>query len=300
MKLLFSLLALAMLNYGCQKELSDFKTGEDDIVSLGQFFTKNAAPLQRFTASASNPIRVTAAKGTGVNFPDNAFVTLNNASVTGTVTIEVKEILTPADMILNNTPTMSNGLPLESGGEFFVRVTQNNEVLRLAPGKYIQLNLTNPTGVNMAGMQVFNGDDSSANTVNWIPNTTPGNVVQDDSISTVSLFADNLQWINCDKFINDPKIKYTVAPGNSPNIDSTVVYVHFTERNAIMSVGRTDNRFVSESVIATAATIIGICIVDKTIYYAMMPVTLQDGGSTTLNFTPITEEDLKKKLSALN
>src|SRR5215217_9026855 len=118
MKLLLSLLTLAVVIYACQKELSDSKTGKDDIVSLQQFFTKNTAPLQRITASASNPIRFTAAKGTSINFPDNAFVTLNNASVTGTVTIEVKEILTPADMILNNTPTMSNGLPLESGGEF--------------------------------------------------------------------------------------------------------------------------------------------------------------------------------------
>jgi hypothetical protein len=127
------------LVYACQKELSLSKPATFERGALRQFFNKNGAALQTYSAMAPGYIRITAAKGTTVSFPENAFVTMNNTPVSGEVMIEVKEIYTPADMILSNTPTTSNGLPLESGGAFFVQAMQNGQALKLAPGKFIQL-----------------------------------------------------------------------------------------------------------------------------------------------------------------
>lgn len=300
MKRLFSLFLVGVLVYACQKEISFSEPDKSKTASLSAFFEKNAAPLQRFQANASGTIRFTAAKGTGVRFPDNAFVTMDGTPVTGEVTVEIKEIYTPAEMILNNTPTMSNGLPLVSGGEFFVRVTKNNETLRLAPGKYIQLDLANSAGAATSGMQVFNGDTSTG-TVNWIPNTSQTNFVRNDSLFLASLFADSLAWLNCDKFINEPRITYTVNPGNSPAADSTVVFAHITGQRAVFTFpASSNNNFTSESMIAAAATVVGICVVEGKLYYAMVPVTMRNGGSVTLNFAPIEDEALKQKLSALN
>ena len=299
MKHLLSLLAVAVLLYACQKEVLGSKSLKSEVVSLPQFFNNNAAPIHRFTAMASNPISLTTPKGTGVQFPDNAFVTLNNLPVTGQVTIDVKEIFTPGEMILNNTPTTSNGLPLVSGGEFFIRVTQNNEVLKLAPDKFIRLNVLTTASADMQGMQVFNGDTSTGS-INWIPNSSQANfVTRDSSSSYVSLFADSLQWLNIDKFIDEPMITYTVNPGNSPNVDSSVVFVHLTGQKSVFSFPAMANSFTSNNMIAASATLVGICVIDGMLYYAMLPVVMQNGGSATLTFNQIQEDELKQKLASL-
>jgi hypothetical protein len=300
MKRVLAMLTFAILVYACQKEVVGANLPENNIASLEQFFTNNTTPLQNFKADANAFINLTTPKGTGIIFPDNAFVTLNNVPVTGDVTVEVKEILTPAEMILNNAPTTSNGLPLESGGEFYVRVTQNNEVLKLAPGKYIQIRTTNTAGVDMNGMQVFNGNMSNG-VVNWTLNTNQTNFVARDSTTNnaASLFADSLQWLNIDKFINEPKITYTIDPSSSPNVDSTVVYVHLTGKNSIFRLPYGTSSFSSSNMIAATATLVGICVIDNSLYYAMLPVVMQDGGSATLRFTQTTEKELKQKLSAL-
>jgi hypothetical protein len=307
MKRLLFLSTLAVLVLACQKELSRSKADFGKLASLQQFFEKNTAPVQTGTADASAAFRFTTAKGTAIDFPNNAFVTPNNQPVTGTITIAVKEIRTPAEMILNNTPTMSDGLPLVSGGEFFVRATQNGERLKLAAGKYVQINLGTLSRVEMAGMQVFNGDTTSG-TMNWMLNTQPTNVVvqvQDSLVGGGSnsvnlLFADSLEWINCDKYIDEPKITYTVDPGNTPNVDSTAVFVHLTGRNAIMRFPKVGDTFAYTNMIATEATVVGICVMDGTLYYAINPVVTEPGGATTLNFKSISEEALKMKLAELN
>jgi hypothetical protein len=299
MKHIFFLAAAAFLLFACQKELSRSAPVKTGPVSLAQFFTKNAVPVYLFTAASENSIRLTTPKGTGVQFPENAFVTSGNRPVTGPVSIEVKEIFTPGEMILNNTPAMSDGKPLISGGEFFVRVTQGSEVLKLAPGKHIRLNVVPPAGADMQGMQVFNGDTSSG-TINWIPNNNPGNTVARDTIRfSVILFADSLQWLNIDKFIDEPKIRYTVLPGNCPDLDSTAVFVHLTGQKSVFRFPGGASGLTSDNMIAARATLVGICVVDGKIHQSVVPVNMQNGGVATLAFTPIEEAALKQKLAAL-
>jgi hypothetical protein len=290
------ILIIAILLFACQREVNIILP-KSKSSSLEDFFKNNAVPLQKFTGVASNQITVTTAKGNKVEFPANAFVTLNNFPVTGNVTIEVKEILTPAEMVLNNMPTMSDGLPLESGGEFFVNVTQNNQELKLAPGKYMQMNLTRRAGVDMSRMQIFNGKDTGG-AVNWIPNNNPNNFVR-DTFNVIGLFADSIKWINVDKFINEPYISYTADPGNTPDIDSTQVMVHLTGRNALLRILKTTDRFFSDKMMVADATVIGICVANGEFYYGFHPVKMVNGGKLTLQFVKATEDELKQKLSTL-
>ncbi len=302
MKYLLFLFLVAIVVYACQKEFSFTNSTTREVVSLDRFFKKNAAPLQRFEADASDAIAFTAAKGTGVNVPANAFVTMTGAPVTGKVTVAIKELYTPAEMILNNRPTTSNGWPLISGGAFFIQVTKNNEELRLTPGKYIQLDLATAAGADMNGMLVFTGENSSTGTANWIADTSQNSAVIQDSLSPASayLFTDKLQWINCDKFINEPKITFTVNAGNCPNPDSAFVFVHLTGLPSVVSLPLINNRFTSDFIIAANATVVGICVIDKKIYYSMIPVAMQHNGSVTLNFFETGEDELKEKLATLN
>ena len=296
MQRLFISLIIASLIFACQREVKIILP-KSKSTSLEDFFKKNAVPVQKFTGVASDRIAVTTTKGTKVEFPPNAFITLNNLPVTGNVTIEIKEIRTPAEMVLNNMPTMSNGLPLESGGEFFVKVTQSNQELKLAPGRYLQMSLVKTAGVNMSGMQVFNGKDTGGS-VNWIPNNNPNNFVQ-DTFNVIGLFADSIKWINIDKFINEPYISYTADPGNTPHIDSTQVMVHLTGRSALLRIYKTTDRFYSDKMLVADATVIGVCVLNGEFYYAFHPVKMVNGGKITLQFVKTSEEELKQKLLTL-
>ncbi|MGZ5191112.1 MAG: hypothetical protein ACXWCZ_08845 [Flavisolibacter sp.] len=261
-------------------------------VSLQEFFTKNAPPSKKLSANSTSTIFFSTSNGTNIRFPANAFVTKAGVPVTGDVNIEVQEILDPMNMILANKPTTSNGALLESGGEFYIRVTKNNEELKLAPNAFINIDLKK----NYTGMSVFNGAPQADGTVNWVQNTNTGNFVFPDSLGKTKMFADSVEWINCDKFYNDPTITYSVLPGNCPLIDSTKIYLHLTGRNTVMSFPKNG---ISNQLIASPATIVAICVKEGTLYTSVMSVVLQDGKSVTLQFSESTEDALKRKLQTL-
>jgi hypothetical protein len=288
-RIIFLLLITSGL-LSCQGEIDTPEVNK--YVSLQQFFTKNAPASKKVSANSSSIIFLTTTQGTNLRFPANAFVTKAGVPVTGDVNIEVQEISDPMNMILANKPTVSNGVLLESGGEFYIRVTKGNEVLKLAPNAFVNVDINK----NLTGMSVFNGAPQADGSVNWVQNTNTGNFVFPDSLGKTKMFADSVEWINCDKFYNDPTISYSVLPGNCPLIDSTKIYLHLTGRNTVMSFPKNG---ISNQLIAAPATIVAICVKEGTLYTSVMSVVLQDGKSVTLQFSPSTEEALKKKLKDL-
>jgi hypothetical protein len=295
---------LAVIAFNCQKEVS-YSGSSETYTSLDQFFEKNQKAPQTFSANSSNAITLQTNKGTRILFQPNSFVTLNNQPVTGDVSIEVKEILTPAEMILSRALPVSNGQPLESAGEFLVKVTKNGQELKLGPGNLMEIKLPS-LGVNMNNMQVFNGTAVSTDAgskINWTVNANPGNTVFVDSASFgKTLFADSINWINCDRFINEPRINYTVYPGNTTGFDSVAVMVHFTGRNSVVPMpwNLLTTRFYSQSMIAANATVVGIGIKDNKLQAAIVPVNLVNAQSMTLSFSPFTEAQLKERLAQLH
>jgi len=94
------------------------------------FFEGEGEPSQFFNENANQDILVTGEKGTSILIPANSLMTNGGSLVNGNVDIELKEILDKGDMILSNKSTLaSNGAVLESGGEFFISVTQNDQAL---------------------------------------------------------------------------------------------------------------------------------------------------------------------------
>src|SRR5688572_19945863 len=131
-KLLWPLLAgllPVVLVLSCQKEISYVR---DNSLSSSN---------KTFSFQNTTPAELTTPTGLKIWIPANAFVNSGGAPVTNNITLQVKEILLPDAMILNRKPTMSNGLPLESGGEFYLRATSGNQELRLAPGVLINMEL---------------------------------------------------------------------------------------------------------------------------------------------------------------
>ena len=294
-------IAAYSLLLACQREISvEVPKGSFAIVS--DLHAKNRSEVLSFAVNAGSDISVSTPKGTKIRVPANGFVTLSGQPVTGNVQITVKEIYTPGEMILNNMPTMSGGRLLESGGEFEIRATQKGDQLKLAPGNFIRIEIPS-AGRDLQGMQVFNGTPDPDGNVDWTLNSSPGNVVVRDSLlfSDANLFADDINWLNCDKFINDPTVDFTAYPGNAPGGDSTNVFVHLTGRNSVVKMNWTQglNYFQSDKLLAVPSTIVGISAKDGRLFASITTITVTDGASITMNFLPYTEQSLKDRLSQL-
>ena len=272
------------------------------------FTNKTTLSYAERTFSVSNSQKVDLETSTGlkIHIPAADFVNELGQPVTNNIIIEVKEILRPDAMILNDMPTVSNGRLLESAGEFFIGAKSGNEQLKLAPGFFIQLDLPD-LGVNMDGMQVFNGKrDPITGDFNWQLNNNPGNnvirVVDSSSFATnkeyYSLFSENLEWINVDKLVNEPTFQFDVAFGNTPDADSTAVYLHLSGRNSVLNLYRNTQHF-STNTIAGPATIVGICRRNGELQASISKVTINAGQTSMLNFIRMTEVELKQKLKAL-
>ncbi len=282
---IFLSLLVAIVFSACQPETSFLKGKQQ--TSLNDFYKNNGASAQSFTVNNLSGGVTTTSGGVKIHFPANGFITETGIPVTGSVDIAVKELFTPQDMILNNMPAMSGGLPLESGGEFQIKVTKNGQ-----------------PGIDMNGMQVFNGVKDTQGNINWSPNNNPGNFVVGDStlFSHSSLFCDSVNWINCDKFYNEPTVSFSVYPAHAPSNDSTNVFVHLTGRNSVVKMNWTQglSYFTSDKLLAVSSTIVGISVRNGQLYASLTQVNVQNGQSVTMNFSPYTEAQLKERLAQLH
>ncbi|MEO6733720.1 MAG: hypothetical protein ABIN01_21030 [Ferruginibacter sp.] len=294
-----SLIAVFILA-ACQPEMWLEDEKQTTPGTLNDFVNRNRSSLEVYTVAVSTPGQLTTAKDTKIYFAANAFVDEQNKPVTGAVKIEVKEITTPGEMILNDMPTTSNGRLLESGGEYNIMVSQNGKKLKLAPGNFLKIGLPNAA---YARMQVFNGVSDASGNVNWVPNNNPGNFVVGDSLYLrTELLCDSINWINCDRFINEPTVELSVYPGNVPSADSTNVFIHLTGKNAMVKMNWAQglHYFNSKTVLAMPSSIIGISKKNGLTYISVIAVNVQNGQSVTLNFSPCTESELKAKLALLH
>src|SRR5436190_3823903 len=173
------LACLAIIGLHCQKELS-FSSTSNDYSTLHEFFEKNQPRTEAMVVNSSNQFTLESRRGTKFIFQANSFETLDGQPVTGTIFFEVKEIFNPSEMILTRTFPMSNGQPLESGGEFMIKPTnQNGQQLKLKPGYLMKIKLPS-LGIGMDNMRVFNGQPNAGGSdskVNWVVNSNPNNTV---------------------------------------------------------------------------------------------------------------------------
>src|SRR6185312_4131645 len=144
-------LLFAVAIFSCKKDNvtppAVTKTGYsyDTYSSLQNFYAANGIPLQTYTVSGTAGGSFTTAKGTKVIIPANCFIDQSGNKVSGTVTIEFKDIYSKTDMIFSQVLPVSLPLgrftPLNSGGEFYIRAKSGGKALQMSgagPIKVIQ------------------------------------------------------------------------------------------------------------------------------------------------------------------
>jgi len=203
--------------------------------AMAAFMKNNGPAFETFTVSADAGAVITSSKGTSYTIPAGAFQTKAGADVTGNVTVSIKEISTPADMIFNNKPTLTrDGRLLASYGEFFIKAAQNNQDLQLKKDSGIKVAVkakpngqeipmwsgdstitTSISGYDYLNVQVTLSVQMSVNKgIVWDQLNTGGYAFFNGSNGTLNFTIDSLvQWKNCDQIISNPSDPKTTVLG---------------------------------------------------------------------------------------
>lgn len=303
---LLALLALATVAVSCQKELSTpFQPETETPASIWASLEAQQPPPQLFTRNLATPTAIAGHKGTLVKFPANAFVTPSGAPVTGNVTIELKELYEVWEMILHNKFTQVGTMPIESGGQFLIRATQNGQELKLAPGATLEASL--PTNNALPRMQVFTGstfDSAGTSLFSWAlaSNQAANNVsigLDSAALQAYIMKFDTVGWINCDRFIDEPMHQTAIQVTNLLDGEQASVLVHFTGMKSVMQLYNAGGTFKGQ-VPTRAATFIAASSRNGQLYAAFLPAQLQAGQTFAIELQPMTEEEFGERIRSLD
>jgi hypothetical protein len=198
----------------CKKDKSTPNYAKAD-----EFMASHAIKEQSFTGNAGTGFTITGEKGTKVTFAANAFVDGNGNTVSGNVTVTLKEVLSKKDVLFSGVMTESNGQLLESGGEILVKAQKDGVALQVNralqnDGARVEV----PKVMNNREMGLFiqekrqqggaSGSNQQQSPYTWTP--APyypfGNGPNSYTFSLPSF-----NWVNCDRFYSDPNPKTTIT-----------------------------------------------------------------------------------------
>lgn len=257
----------------CQKEDSANSVKPTSYNSIDAVMRDIEPEVQFFFVSAMEESIIEASNGTQVRIPKNAFETQNGQPVTGSVTIQLQELLKGGSMIASDKPTTSGGQTLSSGGQLYFNAEQSGEPLRLADGKELDFKI--PTTNPDPEMNLFVGNGSGDN-FDWQPVSNPVSLTDStagagtdttgtgtDTTGTGTdttgtgggsnatggwgTYADSLSyyeftlstlfnWINCDYFWGspDPLTGFEVCLPDGFDDSNSKVYVYVPSLNSVI------------------------------------------------------------------
>jgi hypothetical protein len=208
---------------------------------------------QNFTMNAdAGLVTLTSAKGVQIKINGNC-LTKNGNPVTGQVAIEYIEVFDGGTMLLTDKTTMGQ-LPdgnmglIISGGEFFIKATQNGVALATT----CNLNLVIPANLSgglETGMLLWNGAIDAAGNLDWKRQADAagqGGVFGEGQGVNGAYYAalSDFGWTNVDKFYSDPRPKTTIL-ASAPtgyNYQNCAIYLHYDgEGNALAKLDTFDS-----------------------------------------------------------
>lgn len=282
-------------------------TGGGSTSNMGNFFTQNATASQTFTVSASLYQVISGTGGTQIVIPPGSFVTQANVPVTGSVTIELKELYTKKDMILSGMVPTAGAFPLVSGGEFFIKATQGGQALKLSGSASVTALVPAGSTPSYQMNEFYAGNITAADSSGWSTNNDSTSVVQDTTGFGSSTFyysfqIDSMNWINCDYFWNDPapRTDITANVGTQFNASNCVVFMSVNGQNSIGQLYNYSGTFESWNwPTGKAVTFVAIAEISGQYYSAFQSATLGMNHVENLTLTATTLSQIQTQLSAL-
>ena len=305
------------LNYNEEAKKDDGSCEYAPVADFKSFYDEQrASNTQTFTGDASSGIAVTGVNGTQVFIAPNGLKTTSGAIYSGSVTIELLEVLKPGDMILNNAPTVSDGQLLVSGGEIELRVYgSSGEILRPV---YNQVSVYVPTSSLDSEMDLFLGtEDPMSGDISWEMSVDTVVVIDTTVVDTFggpvgdyyyyNWPMDDFGWINCDYFYEDPSPKTTLTVKVDPEThiySNTQVFFYVPSINSVASLywftGLEEDEFqISNLPIGLTGTIVCISKIDDDYYSSFDAITLSMDHEEDVILTITTLADFEAAIDDL-
>lgn len=118
-------------------------------------------PMQLFTINPNMDTVIETMGGMIFAIPAGAFLDAKDP-----VILEIREALTPMDIIKGGLSTTSNGELLETGGMFYLNARNGETSLKINPAKPVYANV--PTNEIRPNMQLFDGERKDDGSINWV------------------------------------------------------------------------------------------------------------------------------------
>ena len=116
------------------------------------------------------------------SIPQNSYNTLNNEHFK----IEIKESITPVDIIKGGLSTMAGTTVLETGGMFQIYARQDKEALSLNTNQFIEFLV--PTANKIPGMKLYNGEVTKDGEINWTNPKTLANTLTSANMNSLNFY----------------------------------------------------------------------------------------------------------------
>jgi hypothetical protein len=129
-----------------------------------KLLTAEKLPSQTFSINAETDTIIKGKAGTILRIYKNTFVGKDGKPAKGNIELELKEAITPGEIILAGLTTTSDGKFLETGGMIYINATAGEQPLEIANDKFIGAII--PNSKIESGMKLFEGELDSAG-INW-------------------------------------------------------------------------------------------------------------------------------------
>jgi hypothetical protein len=273
---------------------------------------------QHFTFDTEYGLSATSARGVMIHIDENSLM-LDGTPITGMVDLEFIEIFDAGTMAVTNKP--SRGITpdgalalLISGGEFFIKATQNGEALEVEGmiDLVVPAELSGEINDNMIlweGVAV----DTIANNDNevfvWNPAQDPGigQGVFGVQGSYFCSFA-NFGWTNVDCFYSDPRAKTTILVGvpSGYTYENSRVYLSYDGQGhslASLDTPTSDGLFsehYGQIPIGLECHVIFMTIENGAYRYGIKAATITAGQTITISMAETTTGTKEALVAAIN
>lgn len=318
--------AIAAMLPSCKQKDYNKNVTPGNLSSMNDVFNKLSLKSKTLTVDATAGGSFYGNSGTRYYFAPNSFQTENGTSVTGQVQIEVCEYLKKGDMLFSGMLPISNREPLLSGGEIYVKASQQLKPVFLKPGYTFSANI--PTsGTAPAGMQLFMGQqgaDPTKDKVNWtlVKKDTirevgvfvvhaAGGGGGTNAVDTLRIISDSLKMCNADQFMTNPNYQnFTVAitvSGATLSPSSTVhAYALYDTYKGVWPLGYgfglgsySNGVYEEHHVPNIPVHFVAFTLIDGKFYGGSLGVTPSTGSKYTITLSEVNEETFKNQLNDL-
>lgn len=120
---------------------------------------------QVFTLDPSHDTIIETREGIVLAIKANSFLNAQGKTPDEPIDLEIKEAMTPYEIMKSGLNTMSGDKLLETGGMFYINARDGEENLKIDPNKPLNVNV--PMNNSKSDMMLFKGERKADGTINW-------------------------------------------------------------------------------------------------------------------------------------